>query len=152
MAITGLIIPVFLGGVWSYWNDEYSTYLTSITDSFTWLSYIPTTPGHVYQALGIMSGLVLVVLFSHRSYMLKQNIEVQRKINIVFWCLLIFTLSLFFQSSIQLDHLLVLTVPLGLLVSLNFIRMPGRMAEVLHLLLLVIALALQFQPMIFPNL
>ena len=152
MAITGLIIPVFLGGVWSYWNDEYSTYLTSITDSFTWLNYIPTTPGHVYQALGIMSGLVLVVLFSHRSYMLKQNIEVQRKINIVFWCLLIFTLSLFFQSSIQLDHLLVLTVPLGLLVSLNFIRMPGRMAEVLHLLLLVIALALQFQPMIFPNL
>jgi len=96
--------------------------------------------------------LVLVVLFSHRSYMLKQNIEVQRKINIVYWGLIIFTLSLIFQADNQLDHLLVTTVPIGLLLSLNFVRMPGRMAEVLHLLLLVIALALQFQPMIFPDL
>lgn len=151
MAITGLCIPVFLTGVWAFWNGWYPAYLQMLGNSFEWLSYVAAEPVRVYRDLGIMSALVLVVLFSHRSYMLKQNIEVQRKINIVYWGLIIFTLSLLFQADIQLDHLLVTTVPIGLLLSFNFVRMPRRMAEVLHLLLLVIALALQFQPMIFPD-
>lgn len=151
MALTGLFIPVFLGGVWAFWNGWYPAYVQMLVDGFEWLSYVAAAPVRVYRDLGIMSALVLVVLFSHRSYMLKQNIEVQRKISIVYWGLIIFTLSLIFQADIQLDHLLVTTVPIGLLLSLNFVRMPGRMAEVLHLLLLVIALALQFQPMIFPD-
>lgn len=151
MALTGLFVPIFLTGTWAFWNDWYPEYVDLISGSFEWLSYVATAPSRVYRDLGIISVLVLVVLFSHRSYMLKQNIEVQRKINVIYWSLLIFTLSLVFQSHIQLDHLLILAVPSGLLLSLNFVRMPGRMAEVLHLLLLVIALALQFQPMIFPN-
>ncbi|MEQ8707012.1 MAG: hypothetical protein RIC19_23975 [Phaeodactylibacter sp.] len=151
MALTGLFVPVFLVGAWGFWNDWYPAYTQLLVSSFEWLSYVASAPARVYRDLGMMSVLVLVVLFSHRSYMLKQNIEVQRKINILYWGLLIFTLSLLFQSHIQLDHLMVLAAPVGLLLSLNFVRMPGRMAEVLHLLLLVIALALQFQPMIFPN-
>lgn len=152
MALTGAFVPVFLTGVWAFWKDWYPEYRSLLTNGFEWLSYVPTAPERVYRDLGMMSALVLVVLFSHRSYMLKQSIEVQRKINIIYWSLLIFTLSLLFQSQIQLDHLLVLAVPVGLLLSLNFVRMPNRMAEVLHLLLLVIALALQFRPMIFPSL
>ena len=151
MVLAGLFVPVFLTGTWAFWNDWYPEYRALLSSGFEWLSYVTTAPGRVYRDLGIVSALVLVVLFSHRSYMLKQSIEVQRKINIIYWGLLLFTFSLVFQAHIQLDHLLILAVPIGTLLSLNFVRMPNRMAEVLHLLLVVIALALQFQPMIFPN-
>lgn len=151
MGLTGFFVPVFLTGVWAFWEGWYPAYASSLTDGFEWLSYVTTAPNRVYRDLGIISVLLLVVLFSHRSYMLKQNIEAQRKINIIYWGLLIFSSSLLFQAHLQLDHLMVVAVPVGLLLSLNFVRMPSRMAEVLHLLLLAIALALQFQPMIFPN-
>lgn len=151
MVLVGVFVPYFLLGVYAFWEGTYAAFQEQVFSGFEWLSYVPVEAARVYRGLGVMSLFILVVLFSHRTYMLKQNIQVQRKLNLIFWGLLIFTVSLLFQAQIQLDHLLVTAVPIGLLLSINFVRMPKRMAEVLHLLLLVITLALQLQPMVFPG-
>jgi len=70
---------------------------------------------------------------------------------VIYWGLFVSAATILVQSGVQLDHWLVVAVPVGILLSFNFIRMPARMAEVIHLLMLVVALGLQFMPMLFPK-
>ena len=59
--------------------------------------------------------------------------------------------SLLIQADIQLDLLLITTIPIGVMLSINFIKMPTRMAEVIHLLILAGVLALQFWDWFMPG-
>ncbi|TXB61578.1 hypothetical protein [Phaeodactylibacter luteus] len=149
MALAGLFVPFFLTGTWLFWDGGYPEYAQQVKSGFAWLDFSPAPVIAAYRSLGIMAVLILVLIVSYRSYLLKQSIDVQRKISIVFWGLLLSALTVFFQADIGLEHLLILTLPAGLLLSLNFIRLPRQTAEVLHLLLLALALALQFQPLLF---
>lgn len=152
MVIIGMFIPYFLLGTYAFWKGQYGDYLAEVKSGFQLLDFVPTPYINVYIGLGIMGVLVLVSLFSYRNHLLKQNIDVQRKINIVYWGLLIVAApSFIIQAGLQIDHLLILAPPLGLLLSLNFIRMPARTAEVLHLLIVLLALGLQFAPVLFPD-
>jgi hypothetical protein len=150
MMVIGLLVPYLLLATYYFWFDQLPFFWESISSGFQFLDFVPTTVVQVYRSLGIMVVLLLVILFSHRSYMMKQGIEAQRKINIIYWGLMATAASILLQAGVQLDHLLILAVPIGTLISFNFVRMPARMAEVLHLLMLVVALGLQFMPMIFP--
>jgi len=151
MMIIGLLVPYFLVGTYYFWMDQLPFFMQAVGSGFEALDFVPAPATWVYRSLGVMAILLLVVLFSHRSYLLKQIIEVQRKINLIYWGLLISASTILIQAGIQLDHLMILAVPLGTLLSFNFIRMPARQAEVLHLLMLALALGLQFLPMIFPG-
>lgn len=152
MSVCGLLIPYILAGTYFFWFKKWPEFLSMISQNFAFLSFVETTPAVVYRSLGIFTVLILVVNFSHRSYQLKQKMEVQRKINILFWGLLSTAFSVLIQSDITVSHLLITSFPIGILLSLNFTNMTSRMAEVIHLLLLAGVLALQFQPWLFPNL
>ncbi len=150
MMVVGFIVPFFLLGTWYFWIDKLPFYLQYLQSGFQFIDFEAVHASWVYRSLGLSIVLLLIVLFSHRTYMLKQNIETQRKINIIFWGLLTSAFTLLYQADIQLDHLLILALPLGTLLSLNFVRMRPRLAEVIHLLMLAIALGLQYMPVLFP--
>jgi hypothetical protein len=150
MVIIGSLVPYFLLGTYYFWHDQLPWFIETVRSGFEFLGFIPTAAPLVYRSLGIMAVVLLVVLFSHRSYLLKQGMDVQRKINVIYWGLFVSAATILVQSGVQLDHWLVVAMPVGILLSFNFIRMPARMAEVIHLLMLVVALGLQFLPMLFP--
>lgn len=150
MVIIGGLVPYFLLGTYYFWYDQLPWFLETLRGGFQFLDFVPTAAPLVYRSLGIMAVLLLVVLFSHRSYLLKQGMDVQRKISVIYWGLFVSAATILLQSGVQLDHWLVVAVPAGILLSFNFVRMPSRMAEVIHLLMLVVALGLQFMPMLFP--
>lgn len=150
MVIIGSLVPYILLGTYYFWEGQLPVFLEEVRSGFQFLDFVPTAAPLVYRSLGIMVVLLLVILFSHRSYLMKQGMAVQRKVSVLYWGLLVAAATILVQAGIQLDHLLVLAVPAGVLLSFNFIRMPARMAEVIHLLMLALALGLQFMPMIFP--
>ncbi len=153
MMLAGLITPYILLSAYFIWKDEFwSFWLERMPGSFAFLDFKPAPLWLAYRSLAIFAVLILVVLFSYRSYLYKQTIQVQRKVNILFWGLLLTVLSLFMQSDIEIGHLLVTAVPLGIMLSFNFIRMPNRMAEVIHLLILAIVFFLQFRGWLVPTL
>jgi hypothetical protein len=145
MIILGFITPFILLGTYYFWMNTFPDFIAYLTDGFQVLSFSSTPLPLAYRSLGIFAIFLLVVNFSYRSYLFKRTMEVQRKINILFWGLLACSATLLFQSEIDISHLAILAFPLGMMLSINFINMPSRMAEVIHLLLLAIALGLQFQ-------
>lgn len=153
MMLVGLITPYILLSAYFIWKDEFwSFWLERIPGSFAFLDFKPVPLWLAYRSLAIFAILILVVLFSYRSYLHKQTMQVQRKVNILFWSLLVTVLSLLMQPDIEIGHLLATAVPLGIMLSFNFVRMPSRMAEVIHLLILAIVFFLQFREWLAPAL
>ncbi len=144
MVLAGLLTPYILLTAYAFWQRRLPDYLQSLWEGFGFLDFAPAQAWAAYRSLAIFAILILIVLFSYRAYQFKQVIQVQRKINILYWALFASAFSLLIQADIQLDLLLITAVPIGIMLSFNFINMPPRMAEVIHLLILAGILALQF--------
>jgi hypothetical protein len=147
MVLTGVLVPYILRTLYFFWFDQLDYFLNqqfSLPDA--WFDFRPAPAlSAPYFKLGLFAVLLLVVLFSHNQYLTKKTIQQQKKINLLFWGLLCGGLTLSFQPAIQLDHLLILAPPLGLLLAINFTRLNRNWSELLHLLLLLSAFALQFR-------
>ncbi|MBK8704590.1 MAG: hypothetical protein IPN33_13975 [Saprospiraceae bacterium] len=150
MLFSGVFVPYFLLGVYYFWNGELSEFLQrQFVAQFDFLSFDTAYYWGAYIGWAVMGGLLLVVLFNSGNYLLKTQIQVQKKINLLFWALLIAALSLLVQQQIGVAHLLILAVPLSVLISFNFTMLKPRIAEAVHLVAVAIVLVYQFRSLIF---
>ncbi len=152
MVIIGALVPYILTSVYVFWNDQWAEFVQQHFIYSIALFDFRNEPNLVSVLKIIFVDIFLVVaIFSYSLYMFKKNIQVQKKISVLYWGLLLAACTLFFQAGIQLDHLLVLAVPLGMMISINFTSMSSRWAEVLHLLILVVILIFQYQQFLLPD-
>ena len=146
MLLSGLFIPLFLLGVYFFWQDQLPVYFTQ--EFFlrkNWIELIAGLEAYDYLFLSFFILLSIVTLLSYGQYTSKQNIQVQKKINILFWSIPTFILSLLFSPIPGLVNLLFLTVPLGILLSINMVYLKKGSAETIHLILLAAILFLQYK-------
>lgn len=151
MVFSGLITPFALVGSYYFWIRQWDTFVESLMEGYGFLSFVSSAPIPLYRGLIIFLAFILIVNFSYRAYQFKQKMDVQRKINILFWALFATAFTLVLQTNISISHLAITAFPVGVMLSFNFIRMPARTAEVIHLLLLVSLLSIHFSPWLFPS-
>lgn len=152
MALIGFLVPYLLLGVYFYWNDDFGWFIEKqFTSAIGFLSFRTTEMWEVYAALGIFAILILVSLLSANGYLFKTQIQVQKKINLLFWMMLIAALSLFLQNDLGLEHLLILTPPLGIFIAINFTKLKPPIAETIHTILFVAILFYQYKDLIFAH-
>ena len=146
MVLLGVLTPYILTALYYFWTDRLDFFLEKQfalpLRSFDLQAAGPAI--FIYLKLALFALLLSIVLLSHHRYLFKKTIQVQKKINILFWGLLVTALTLLFQPAIQIDHLLLLAPPLGMLLSINFISFSKSWAELFHVLLLLTAFSLQF--------
>lgn len=125
MVLVGVLVPYILTALYFFWFDQLDYFLNQqfgLPDN--WFDFRPAPAlAAPYFKLGLFAVPLLVVLFSHNRYLSKKTMQQQKKINLLFWGLLCGGLTLSFQPAIQLDHLLILAPPLGLLLAINFTRL-----------------------------
>jgi hypothetical protein len=79
----------------------------------------------------------------------KRVIQSQKRINILYWFMLLSPLTLVFQNNIQLDHALAVAAPFGFLLGMFFSSIPSNWAELTHLVWLAFLLFFQYKDLIF---
>ena len=148
MALISVVIVIyFLAGVYYFWYDQFGQFLhLQFVASTAFLDLIINANWQNYLIIGVVGVLLLLTFFSYSSYTIRQNIQTQKRISIISWAIIIAGFSFLVQSQIQIDHLLIFAVPLGIFLSFNFINMSARWAETLHLLLLIAVIVWQFKP------
>lgn len=150
MAIIGFVIPYLLLAVYFYWNDDFGWFVEKqFIASLGFLSFRSAEIWEAYTAVGIFAILIIISLMSANSYLFKTQIQVQKKINILFWTLLIAALSLLLQNNIGIEHLLIFATPLSVFIAINFSKLKPQIAETLHTILLVAILFYQYKDLIF---
>ncbi len=144
--LSGIIVPVFLLWTYFYWNDRssdifellqfdkgiFSVFLNFNTEVLIWLVLI-----------GLIVGFSIV---RYNNYTMKNAIQVQKKIDIVYWFMLFTFMMLFFVEGINPEHLIFLAIPFAVFLGLSYERMKNHLiAELLHIVLVLTILVIHFQ-------
>lgn len=151
MLIIGLLVPYILIGVYFFYVGRWEEWIDrQFIANFNWLD-IPRS-GTTLQTmhLAFLGLILLILLLSYSGYTNRQTIDVQKKIDLMYWGLLFGGLTLLFQSEVTLDHAAILTAPMGMLLSLTFAHLSSRWAEAWHLLLLATVLFFQYHLYFLP--
>ncbi len=145
MVIVGAIVPYFYLAFYYFWYDKLAFFLEfQFRSNMAVLDFDLSRNLELYFGGGIFSLLTLIVLLGYGQYTAKKQIQVQKKMNILFWAMLISMLSIFAQANIQLEHLLILNVPLGIFIAESFTLMSKRVAESLHWIAIAGVFILQY--------
>ena len=143
--LIGFLIPYFLTAVGFFCFSRLSDFWQQqFTSNLGFLHFQQAEDYMTFVKLGLVLLLVLISLFSYGSYMQKQNIQVQKKIDVLFWAMLFAGLTIFFQQQVHLSHLLLIAPSLAIFISLNLLSLNNRPAELAHLFLLFIMLYFQY--------
>jgi hypothetical protein len=145
MFIIGYSIPFFLLSVFCFWHGilpQVGNHFLFNINLFNFIRYDSQT---LYVKLGVLSLVLLLVLGASTQFFSRRNMTVQKYLSILYWLILLGGLTITFQSGVSLVHFLVVSVPVGVLLSMVFQRINTATAEALHMLFLMVALILQFE-------
>lgn len=152
MILCGAVVPYILLGVYAFWSDEWDNFAQlQFVKSIGFLDFQSEPGAETILKVVFVDLFLLAAIFSYGLYNFKKNIQVQKKISVLYWGLFCAGLTLLFQAGIHTDHLLILAVPLGMMISINFTSASHRWAETFHLLIILIILIFQYQQYLLPD-
>ncbi|WP_235295313.1 hypothetical protein [Portibacter lacus] len=142
---SGVFVPLFLLGSYYYWHGE----LILIQSYFQFDKGILA----VFQSLNLQSILYLAVIgitilyaiVRYNTFTMKIAIQVQKKVDIIYWFMMFSLIMMFFINGVSITHLVILSVPFAMFIGLSYEKMKSSMiAEVLHIGIIVAILLAQF--------
>lgn len=142
--LLGTAMPLYVASIYYFWSDSFSVFWTQQWEGAFQLPQYVEWEKVSYFGLLFMSILLLIVLFSRRTYRLKTKMEVQVKLNILYWLLLAGGVSMLFTMPWNMQHWLAAAPLMGVFLSMNFTKMRPATAEAWHLLLLLFVFLFQF--------
>ena len=145
MLLIGIIVPIFLQGVYCFWIGNMTAFSEHFTQNVGFLSVIPYHSSTVYVKMGLISLLLLLTVLASSQFFSRRNMTAQKYIGLLYWLMLVSGLIILTQKALDLNQMIVLSVPLGILLSMTFQRLTPAMAEALHMLLVMVALVFQFE-------
>lgn len=151
MFLVGIVVPFFLFGSYLFWTNNLQMLPAHFTENLSYLNFIPQRGTTVYVKLGAFAFMIFLTIILSSQLGNKRGIASQKFISLLYWMLMIGGCTVLFQSHVTLNNLLILSVPLGILLSLAFQRIGAASAEALHMLLLVGALIIQFEYLLVKN-
>ena len=147
--IIGFISPFILIMTYKYWKDSLAEfYKIQFSDNLDFMDFSSVSSVEMFYTLGFFILLILITLFSVKTYNYRMKMKVQKNINILYFYLVTSIITVFFQNGINLQHLMLLIPALSILISINFVRMPRHWAEIFHLFLLVAVILWQYLPLL----
>lgn len=142
--ISGILVPYYLWAIWKYvrYDDAQGvgTYVRSmfnISKEWSMSAY-----SSIALALLVVMGISFVIKYS--SYLSKKTIQVQKRIDVLFWALLFAALTLVFAGPYA-AHALLMFIPAAFFVSQHWLRVKSAMTlELIHLGMVVFLFLLHF--------
>lgn len=142
--LIGALLPLYLVGIAYYWYDMLPVFWEqqwhtafSLPQTITW-SKIP------FLTNVVMIALLVILLSSRRHYLAKTKMDVQIKIDILYWLLLGAGLSIWWLMPWNMQQWQALVPIAGILLSFNFTKAKSQTAEAWHLVLLILLFYLNF--------
>ena len=151
--LSGVLVPFMLYGSWTFYNGVFQEKMEGLVEGkFGFPSDIIPKDTEGYIFLGLTLLIVFIAIFSYSAYNMKKSIQVQKKIDILFWMILSAMIALFITDNLTVDHILVLTIPLSILLSMNLQKIKSPIfSELVHLGILILIFVLHFGVLVLPN-
>lgn len=145
--LIGVLTIFFLVSVWAFWNRSDLSFLNELIINFDLFNFQTNSNYFDYGKLALFAILTTIAILLYNRNTIKKSIQARKKIDVLYWMMLFCGLSVFFFAFIDIYHLEALIIPLSIFMGFQVFYMKSRpMAELLHLVLFTIALAVQIVP------
>jgi uncharacterized membrane protein len=148
--ISGFCVPYFLVCVFFFWTDGLNLFLKKeVWGHFGFLNFNLELTWQHFLVLAFWLIAIGNSILNAASYYDKTSIQAQRSIQLLFWALALVSLSFLTQSQIDINHLLLLIVPLSIFTAATFLQVRKRMYSEFAFIVVVFALfVFQYQELI----
>ncbi|MBK9255491.1 MAG: hypothetical protein IPM42_08395 [Saprospiraceae bacterium] len=138
--LSGVLVPYYFMLTYFYIKDIEFAKLELLKGIFF---SIPKTilSGNIidYLSVGLLFLIILFVLYNYNYYISRKNIQAHKKIDISYWLLIFCLISFLLFRTEGKYHLLSLSIPLALLVSINLSESKRKVTyEILHICVLIL--------------
>lgn len=140
----GIIFIVYIYTFWMFWIDKPIKFPEM---NFYYLKGIFQNGIFNKIIIGSYIFLFLNTIVTYRKFIIKKSIQSQKKINIIFWFLLIAIIILvFIQTDNFYNYLHVIAFPLSIFTSMIFLRIRNNLiAEIVSVVIIFAILIYHFQ-------
>ena len=143
MVLCGYALPFLFVSTYFFWNDELSLYWKNyFFNQFNFLDFRFGEGWNTYYKIILLGILFLLGIFN--NYKFDKSIKVRNYLNILYLTLLISGITFFVQDNIQINHFLIIAIPLSILLTARFLSMSKTAAEFVHLFLFLGIMLFQF--------
>jgi len=148
--LSGVLVPFVLYGTWTFYRGVFHEKMGAlINNQFGFPSDLIPTDKQGYLYLAIIFLTIIFSVFSYGKYTMKKSIQVQKKVDILFWMLASTLIALFINDHLTPDHLLMMAIPLGILLSMNLLKINSDIIpELIHLGILILIGVLHFKVLV----
>ncbi len=144
--ICGFFIPIFLLGTYYYANNNLNLIYQYFQFDKGILAIFSSVDFKALFSLFISSLSILYTLYKYNKFTMKNTIQVQKKIDILYWFLLFTLLIMFFINGIQYEHFIYLTIPFAYFIGISFEQIKNKLlAEIIHIGIVILVIFFQFQ-------
>jgi len=146
MVITGFIIPFFYQGLDYFRNNHFADFWHDLIPLHFGIEPLPLPHDNLNEWIG--GGLVLILLLitlaGQSKNIKKKQVIIRRKINAIYWMIPFSIIAVFIQANGQFSDFFLLSIPISVMLAFQFTRIRSGSAELLHIVLVAIAIYLSF--------
>ncbi len=144
--LLGFFVPWFLTGTCFFAVDKFKGFLSiQFANNIGFLDFAFKPGFELYFRVAVLLLCLLIVLFGFRNYLYKKNIQTQKYINLLFYTLVVLSITPLFQNNVHLEHAIVFCMPFSIFISLSFLNIKTKpIAEFFFILLFIGALVWQY--------
>ncbi|TVQ42409.1 MAG: hypothetical protein EA362_13245 [Saprospirales bacterium] len=138
LMINGFIVPYFLTGTYFYLKGDLVGFISSYLKPEFGLQF-PIFPLTVELLIPLMLivASILIVLLNFQYYTSRKGLRAKKNIDIIYWLLLFYGISIVLFPEISLQHMVLIAVPLAFLLQDSLLRIENPLtAEIVHLFLI----------------
>jgi len=104
---------------WLLYTDKLEGFVSAyVLDNFTIPSNIFSGSQQGFVILAILAALVVINVLYYRGAIAKKGIQVEKKIDVLYWILIMSIPTVFFWSKLDILHTLILAFPLSIMLSM----------------------------------
>lgn len=145
--LSGSLSPLFLAGTWYFWKGNYDVFQTVQLGKF--FGFIPGN--EAYWNLGGLAFVITALTFAvFRQFANVKMLVIagRKKVSIIYSWMLLCLLCLLVHHTFDFATAQLLTIPLGILISMSFARGSRSTGEAAHLVMVVCCLGLCIYPIL----
>ncbi len=143
--IAGYITPIYLYAGISYFllGEGHSVGLEAI-DAIGIIQFSVMDLSAIIT-ISIIGILILYVFLSYNAYRIKKAIDVQKKIDLVYWVMLISVFITLISDDVSLRELAIPAIAIAILFSMSFSRIQNKvLTELIHLVFIMVICTTHF--------
>ena len=143
--LLGVLAPIAIIAMVDYLlSSNINAFSAHFSEQYGFFSFDFDKGYALYAQIALFATLIIISLLRYNAFTWKTNIQVQKRINLMYWMMFFILGIVFFQSKISYEEWTTISMPLAVFMAMMFVRSRQLLLlEIMHFAILIAVLTMQ---------